>query len=106
MSSEESDSRSTLDGKVDIKTAFMGACSLIVFLTGAVFHLWDRADQREREQTDKLIQQLQTRVAELEASSTGYRFELTHLQQGHEAQNRAIYNLERDHLQLTNRGTP
>lgn len=94
-------------GGVDYKTLFLGSCTIIVLLSGAAFRIWDSGNQRSSHSVDESIQAIERRLSILEASAIEYRFHIAQLQQehkdfksGHEAQNKALYKVEHDLMQL------
>ena len=107
MSSEGGGAGASMGGGVDWKTLFLGSCTLIVILGGAAFRAWDSANQRSSHDANESIQSLERRLSILETSAIEYRFQIAQLQQehrdfkqGHDAQNKAIYNIEHGYLQM------
>ncbi len=110
MSSEGGSERASMGGSVDWKTLFLGACTVIVLLSGATFRVWDSANQRSSHQFNEDTQELKRKVASLEATAIEQRFQITQLQHehrefkaGNESQNRAIYSLEQHYLPMDKR---
>lgn len=71
---------------LDLKSALLAACALIMFLVGTVFRVWDAASQRGADELSRRLDRMdardekfESRLAEMEAGHNGYRFEIEHL---------------------------
>lgn len=71
---------------LDLKSALLAACALIMFLVGTVFRVWDAASQRGADELSRRLDRMdardekfEARLAEMEAGHNGYRFEIEHL---------------------------
>lgn len=78
---EERDTRSALAVSLDYKTLFVGACSVIVFLAGIAYQLWNHSNDREIESNKATLSDHAKRITELEAGQAELRFRQDYAEQ-------------------------